>query len=91
MGWNGNEASMEDRKGAPRVFVGKPDRRKSLEYLSVEKQYCTGCYIDIMGGCRLDLSQDGNMWRDFVNAVTNHCVLCNTGNFLTVLGTFIFS
>jgi hypothetical protein len=85
MGWDGNEASMEDRKGAPRVLVGKPDRRKSLGYLGVDgKQYCNGCYIDIMGGHGLDLPQDGNMWRDFVNAVTNHRVLCNAGNFLTV-------
>jgi hypothetical protein len=28
MGWEGNEASMGDRKGASRVLVGKPDGRK---------------------------------------------------------------
>jgi hypothetical protein len=86
MRWAGHVARMNKKRGVYRVLVGKPDgktppwrpRRRWEDNIKMVLQG-VGC-----GGMDwIDVAQDRDSWRAFVNAVLNLRVPQNMGNFLT--------
>ena len=84
--WAGNVARMGEEKGVYRVFVGKPEWKRSLgrprcrwvDNIRMDVQE-VGCgYMDWIG-----LAQGRDRWRTLVSAVMNLRVPWNVWNFLT--------
>ena len=73
MRWAGHVARMEEGRGAHRVLVGKPEekgplrrpRRRWEDNINMDLQEVGG------GGDWMELAQDRDRWRVFVNAVMN--------------------
>jgi len=86
MRWAGHVARMGEERGVYRVFVGKPEgkrtlgrpRRRWVDNIRMDLQE-VGCgYVDWIG-----LAQDRDRWWTLVSAVMNLRVPWNAGNFLT--------
>ena len=74
MKWAGHVARIDEEKGAFRVLVGKPERKRPLgkprrrwvDIIRMDFQE-VGCgYVDWIG-----LAQDRDRWRTLVSAVMN--------------------
>jgi len=87
MRWAGHAARMgEGRDITYRVFVGKPEGRRSLERPRLRwEDNIKMCLQEV--GCGdmdwLELAQDRNRWRALVTAVMNLQVPYNAGNVLS--------
>ena len=92
--WAGHVAHMGEERGAYRVFVGKPEGRRSMgrprlrwvDNLRMDLQEVGCVYMDWIG-----LAQDRDRWRTLVSAVMNRRVTWNAGNFLTSCKPVSFS
>ena len=56
---------MGDRRGAGRVLVGNPERKRQLEDLGVDGRIILECIFNTLGGSMnwIDLVQDRDGWR----------------------------
>ena len=76
MRWAGHVARMGEERGAHRVLVGKPwgkrplgrPRRRWEDNIKMDLQEVGG------GGDWMELAQDRDRWRAFVNMVMNYQV-----------------
>ena len=74
MRWAGHVARMGEERGAYRVLVGKPERKRRLgrprrrrvANIRMDLQEVGWAYVDWIG-----LAQDRDGWRKLVNAVMN--------------------
>jgi hypothetical protein len=74
MRWVGYVARMEDRRGACRVLVGKPEGRRPLGRFGRRREDNIKMDLQDVGWGStdwIDLSQDRDGWRAVVNAVVN--------------------
>ena len=74
------------RRGVHRVLVGKPDGNRSLgrpRHRWEDNIKVDLCEVGCGGVDWIRLAQDRNRWQALVNAVMNHHVPYNVGNFLT--------
>ena len=74
MRWSGHVARMDERRGVYRVWVGKPDGRRTL--VRPRRRWEDNIKLDLQnvegGGMDwIDLAQDRDRWRGLVNAVMN--------------------
>jgi hypothetical protein len=86
MRWAGHVAFTDNRKGAHRVLVGKPEGKRHLERPMSRRKYSIKTYLQDVGLGDMnwiDLAQDRDRWGAFVNAVMNLRGPQNPGNFLT--------
>jgi len=65
---------MGERRGAYRILVGKPEGKRPLEKL--RRRWKNNIKIDPQEEVRgdvdlIDLAEDSDRWRGFVNAVMN--------------------
>jgi len=72
--WAGNVASTRERTGVYRVLVGKPEGKRPLGRSG--RRWEDSIKMDLQAaGCEgmnwIDLVQDRERWRTFVNAVMN--------------------
>jgi hypothetical protein len=86
MRWAGHVQRIGERKGAYRVLVRKPERKRP--YGGPRRRWYDNIKMDFQEmGCGgmdwIDLAQDRDKWLAFVNAVMNLQVPQNAGNFLT--------
>jgi len=84
--WAGHLARTRERRGAYRVLVGKPERKRPLG--SPRGRWEENSKVDLQEvPCRamkwIHLAQGRDRWRALVNAVMNLRVPLNAGNFLT--------
>ena len=74
MRWAGNVARIEERRGVYRVLVGKSEGKRSFG--RPRRRWKDNIKTDLQEeGCGvmdwIDLAQDRESWRAFVNAVMN--------------------
>jgi hypothetical protein len=74
MGWAGHAARMGERRNAYRILVGKPKGRRPLG--RPRRRWVDNIKMDLreVGGDGrdwIDLAQDRDQWRAYVNAVMN--------------------
>jgi hypothetical protein len=74
MRWAGHVARMGEGRGAYRVLVGRPERRRPLG--RPRRRWEDNIKMDLQemgwGGMDwIDMAQDRDRWRDFVSAVMN--------------------
>ena len=86
MKYAGRVARTEERRGAYRGWVGKPEGKSSLGRPRYRWEDNIKMDLQELGwGCMdwIDLAQDRDRWLAVVIAVTNLRVPYDTGNFLT--------
>jgi hypothetical protein len=74
MRWAGNVARMEEKRGAYRILVGRPEGRQALGRPRIGWENNIKMDLQDVGWVGTDwieLAQDRNRWRAFVNAVMN--------------------
>jgi hypothetical protein len=74
MRWAGHVARMGQKRTAYRILVGKPEGKRPLGRL--RRRRVDNIKIDLRemewdGIDRIDLAQDRNQWRTFVNTMKN--------------------
>ena len=74
MRWAGHVARMDEERGAYRVLVGKPERRRPVG--RPRRRWVDNIRTDVQEvGCRymdwIGLAQDRDRWRTLVSAVMN--------------------
>jgi len=79
---------MGERRGIYRVWVGKPEGKRSLR--RPRQRWEDNIRIDLQEvGCGsidwIELAQDRNMWRDVVKAVMNLWAPQNAGNSIKII------
>jgi hypothetical protein len=94
MRWAGHVARMGEKRDAYRILVGRPEGRWPLG--RPRRRWEDNIKMDLQevgwGGTDwIELPQDGDRWRDLVNAVMNLRLPWNVGNFLTSWETVSFS
>ena len=80
MRWAGHVARMGERRGVYRILVGKPERKKPLVRPKLIWEDNIQMHLQEVefgeGGMDwIDLAEDRDRWRAFVNAVMNLRVL----------------
>jgi hypothetical protein len=73
MRWAGHVARMGDKRGACRILVGRPERRRPLR--GPRRRWDDNIKMDLQevgwGMDWIELAQGRDRWRAFVNAVMN--------------------
>jgi hypothetical protein len=74
MRWAGHVARMGDKRNTYRILVGKPEGKRPLG--RPRRRWVDNIKIDLReigwdGMDRIDLGQDRDQWRTFVNTVMN--------------------
>jgi hypothetical protein len=77
---------MGEKRGVYRVLVGKPEGKRPIG--RPRRRWEDNNKMDLQEvGCRgmdwIELAKDRDRWRAIVNAVMNHLIPQNAGNFLT--------
>jgi hypothetical protein len=85
MRWAGHVARMGEKRGAYRILVGRPKEMRPLG--RPRHRWEDNIKMNLQGvGWGVDwieLAHDRDRWRALVNAVMNHRLPSNAGNFLT--------
>ena len=74
MRWAGHVAHVRERRGVYRILVGKPDRNRPLGRPKRRWEDNIKMDLEEVGrdcGDWMELAQDRNRWRAFVNTVMN--------------------
>jgi hypothetical protein len=62
---------MGEMRSAYDILVGKPERKRPLEDIGVDGKVILEWILGWVGVDWMNLVQDRDQWRDFVNTVTN--------------------
>jgi hypothetical protein len=84
MRWEGDAACMGRKRNAYRFFARKPEERDHLEYLGTDGRIVLKC-IKKIGWEDVDwinLAQERDQWKAFLNIVMNLCVPHNNEDVL---------
>jgi hypothetical protein len=86
MRWAWHVARIEEKRNAYRILVGKPEGKRPLE--RPRCRWVDNIKIDLreigwVGMDWMDLNQDRDHWRAFINTVMNLWVPYNFGKFLS--------
>jgi hypothetical protein len=94
MSWAGHVACIGERTGLYRVLVGKPEGKRPLGRPMHRWEDNIKLVLQEVGDGGMDwieLAQNRESWKAFVNAVMNLRVPYNEGNFLTSYKLVSFS
>jgi len=77
MRWAGHVACMEEKRGAYRVLVGKPEGKRPLEKTRLDGRIILRLIFTKWDGGMdwNDLAQDRDRWQALVNAVLNNILV----------------